>query len=74
AAQEVFNLKPKELCFHYLEDNKNVCFLGTEEEIKSIKEKIINTIEEIKKSEFKPNPGWDCKFCDYKDICEFRKF
>ncbi|MEA3295956.1 MAG: ATP-dependent DNA helicase, partial [Patescibacteria group bacterium] len=41
AAQEVFNLKPKELCFHYLEDNKNVCFLGTEEEIKSIKEKII---------------------------------
>lgn len=74
AAQEVFNLEPKELCFHYLENNKIISFLGTEQEIKSIKEKIIRTIEEIKKSEFNPNPGWNCKYCDYKDICEFRKF
>jgi len=45
-------------------------FLGSEKEIEKMKEKIIREIEEMKKSDFKPTPGWQCGFCDFKDICD----
>ena len=71
AAKEVFNMNPKELIYHYLNNNRKVSFLGTEKEIAKMKEKIIQEIEEIKTSDFKATPGWQCAFCDFKDICDF---
>ncbi len=71
AAEEIFKINPKELVYHYLNNNKKASFLGSEKEKNKMKEKIIQEIEEIKKSDFKPTPGWQCAFCDFKDICEF---
>jgi DNA helicase-2/ATP-dependent DNA helicase PcrA len=71
AAEEIFKLKPKELIYYYLNDGKKAVFLGTEKELKKQKEKIIQEIEEIKTSDFKATPGWQCGFCDFKDICDF---
>jgi len=71
AAEEVFKIKPKELIYHYLNDNKKASFLGSEKEIEKMKEKIIREIEEIKNSDFEARPGWQCGFCDFKDICDF---
>jgi len=71
AAEEIFRVEPKELIYYYLNDNKKVSFLGTENEKEQLKEKIIQEIEEIKKSDFKPCPGWQCGFCDFKDICDW---
>ena len=71
AAKEVFGIKPKELIYHYLNENKKISFLGKEAEIEKLKEKIIQEIEEIKTSNFKATPGWQCAFCDFKDICDF---
>ena len=71
AAEEIFKIKPKELIYHYLSDNKKASFLGTEKEKEQLKEKIIQEIEEMKKSDFKPTPGWQCAFCDFKDICDY---
>lgn len=71
AAEEVFKIKPKELIYHYLNNNKKASFLGSEKEIEKMKEKIIREIEEIKTSNFKPTPGWQCGFCDFKDICDW---
>jgi len=71
AAKEVLKLRPKELIYYYLEENKKVSFLGTDAEIKMQKEKILEEIERIKNSEFEPTPGWQCQFCDFKDICDF---
>ncbi|MFH1181292.1 MAG: UvrD-helicase domain-containing protein [bacterium] len=71
AAEEVFKIKPKELVYHYLNDNKKQSFLGKDMEIEKMKEKIIRIIEEIKSSDFKAAPGWQCSFCDFKDICDF---
>lgn len=71
AAEEIFKLKPKELVYHYLNDNKKISFLGAEKEKEQLKEKIIEEIEEMKKSQFKPTPGWQCGFCDFKDICDW---
>ncbi|MGB2762023.1 MAG: UvrD-helicase domain-containing protein [Minisyncoccales bacterium] len=71
AAEEIFKINPSELVYHYLNDNKKASFLGSEKEKNRIKEKIIQEIEEIKKSDFNPTPGWQCTFCDFKDICDF---
>ncbi len=73
AAEEIFNISPKELTYYYLNDGKKVSFLGTEKEKIILKEKISEEIQKIKKSNFQPTPGWQCKYCDFKDICDYRE-
>ncbi len=70
AAEEVLKISPKELVYYYLEDGEKASFLGTEKEKEKLREKILAEIEEIKTSDFKPTPGWQCSFCDFKDICD----
>ncbi|MDP3093526.1 MAG: UvrD-helicase domain-containing protein [bacterium] len=71
AAEEVLGLKPKKLTYYYLDEGKSVSFLGGKEDIKKEKEKIVKEIKEIQKSDFKPTPGWQCQWCDFKGICEY---
>ena len=71
AAEEVLKIKPKELTYYYLDDGKKASFLGTEQELEKQKKKIIEEIEKIKNSQFEPIPGWQCQYCDFKDICDF---
>lgn len=71
ASEEILKIKPKKLIYHYLNDGKKASFIGSEKEKEKLKEKIIQEIEEMKKSDFKATPGWQCSFCDFKDICDF---
>jgi len=71
AAKEVLHLEPKHLAYYYLEDGKKLSFLGTDNELENQKTKIIEEIEKIKNSEFEPTPGWQCQYCDFKDICDW---
>lgn len=62
-----------ELRYYFLSDNSSISFKGSDKEIEKEKEKLIETITEIKKQNFTPNPSAEnCKFCDFKDICDFR--
>ena len=47
--------------------------LWNPEEKEAFKEKLITQIEAIKRSKFEPTPGFHCRYCDYKHICEYRK-
>ncbi|HCC60027.1 MAG: hypothetical protein A2402_02355 [Candidatus Staskawiczbacteria bacterium RIFOXYC1_FULL_37_43] len=71
AAQEVLHLKPKQLAYYYLDDGKFASFLGSESDLQKQKEKIIEEAEKIKNSEFEATPGWQCQYCDFKDICDY---
>jgi len=71
AAEEVLHLKPQKLAYFYLDDGKVASFLGSDMDIQNQKEKILGEIEKIKNSEFDPTPGWQCQYCDFKDICDF---
>jgi len=71
AATEVLGLKPKMLSYYYLDDGKVLSFLGSDKELEDQKAKILDQIEKIKNSEFNATPGWQCQYCDYKDICDF---
>ena len=71
AGQEIFKGKSLKLSFYYLNDNKKISFIGSEEELNFLKEKIIKIIKQIQQSDFLPTPNqFKCKFCDFKDICE----
>ena len=72
AAQEVMKEEVGELVFYYLDNNSEVSFLGRDKELDKVKTKIISIIEEIKKGDFPPQPGQLCRYCDFKNICEFR--
>ncbi|MCD4694190.1 ATP-dependent helicase [bacterium] len=73
ATRDLFRQKVKSLSFYYLENNKEIEFLGGEKDIKKAEEKIIKTIQDIKKGDFSPKSGPLCKYCDFKDICEYKK-
>lgn len=73
AVEEVWQLKPVRLTFYYLNNNQPVSFLGSADELISLKEKILNQIEQIKQSNFAPTPSWKCQFCDFFDICDYRQ-
>ena len=73
AAEEVLGLKPKKLTYYYLDENKTISFLGTDIDKEKEKKEIIKEIEEIKRSNFNPTPGWQCDWCDFKNICERSK-
>ncbi|MFH1423338.1 MAG: UvrD-helicase domain-containing protein [Candidatus Nealsonbacteria bacterium] len=71
AAEEVLKIKPQELTYHYLNEYKKASFLGSDKDKQVLKEKIVREIEEMKNSDFKPTPGWQCSYCDFKEICDF---
>jgi DNA helicase-2/ATP-dependent DNA helicase PcrA len=73
ASETLLRQPVKELVFNYLEEGREVGFLGKEKELEKIKEKIIRVVEEIKQGDFPPKPGELCKFCDFNYICEYRK-
>lgn len=73
ACQEVLGIKPKKLTYHYLEENKKMSFLGTDLEIKNLKEKIKEIIRKIKNNEFNSLAGHNCEYCDFKDLCDLAK-
>jgi len=70
AAEEVYKIKPSGLAYCYLEDGSQKSFLGTDLEKQERKNKIINQIEAIKRGDFTATPGWQCQYCDFKDICD----
>ncbi|MBI5135205.1 UvrD-helicase domain-containing protein [Candidatus Uhrbacteria bacterium] len=66
--------QPKLLSYYYLEQNKKMSFLGTPEELEKVEQFVVETIENIRTSDFHPTPDpIVCGFCDFRTICEFRK-
>ncbi|MDD5109798.1 MAG: UvrD-helicase domain-containing protein [Patescibacteria group bacterium] len=72
-AKEIFGKPIGRLCLYYLEGNVQQTFLGTEKDLERLRAKILTAIAEIERGEFVPSPGKVCAFCEYRDICEYRR-
>src|SRR6056297_3063212 len=73
ATRDLLSQEIKSLSFYYLEANQEIEVLGSEKDLDKAREKIVETIRGIKKGEYPPRPTPLCKYCDYKDICDYRK-
>jgi len=74
ASKDILNINPQKLKLYYIIDNKNFEFEATDKDIIKIKDKIQDTIAKIKNGDFKATPEVNaCKYCDFRNICEFKK-
>ncbi|MFC1678217.1 ATP-dependent helicase [Patescibacteria group bacterium] len=77
AAEQALNKKIDNLQFYYLNNNSEINFVGSEEELRGMEEKILDSIKKIETAiqdnNFAPKPGPLCKYCDFFSICKFRK-
>ena len=74
AVEEDLGKKVSNLTYYYLEDDVKLSFVGDEKDKEKLKEKIISQIQEIQRLNFKPKPNQHiCGFCDFKEICEFKR-
>jgi DNA helicase-2/ATP-dependent DNA helicase PcrA len=61
------------LTFYYVNDGIRTSFATEGEELEKLKEKLLRTMDRIHEGDFTATPSPHvCKWCDYKDICEFR--
>ena len=74
ALGKLFNKPISKVTFYYLDENKSISFLGSQDDLQKLQADIISMIEKIKKSDFVATPNkFVCQYCDYKGICEDRE-
>lgn len=71
-AENLLNRKVSELTYYYLTNGAELSFTTKDKEKDEVLERIEEIINEIKESQFLPTPGFNCKYCDYNGICEFK--
>jgi DNA helicase-2/ATP-dependent DNA helicase PcrA len=69
AAQEKLGKRADRLIFHNLEDNSAICTARTDGELEGAKLRVLKVAEKIVRKEFPANPGYQCAFCPYRNLC-----
>lgn len=75
AAQDphILNAKVEKLTYYFLDDNVGVDLSPSDKELEATKTWILSKIDAIMSGDFEPTPGEWCKYCDFKNICEYRQ-
>jgi len=71
--ESLLNAKVSKLTFCYLESGHRTSFEATQKDEEKLIETIVKEIQEIKSCVFDANPTMLCKYCDFRNICEYRK-
>jgi DNA helicase-2/ATP-dependent DNA helicase PcrA len=73
AASRVLGLQPSKLTFHFLQNDSQQSFIGSEEDLIKFEEGIKEIIDTIVKGQFTAAPSsHNCRHCDFATICEWR--
>ncbi len=68
ALQEIFGLKVSKLTFCYLENGECLSFVAKPDELDLVKQDMLELIEEIKTSDFRPRKNGDCQYCQHGPV------
>jgi DNA helicase-2/ATP-dependent DNA helicase PcrA len=74
AVQKLYGRTPKLVGWWFLRQNKKIMVQITIENIEILIKKMNKIVESIRKSDFHPEPGWICKNCDYRLVCNDAKY
>lgn len=69
ACREGLGIRVSKLSLYFIDDNVKVSTSRTDEQLEACRTEILELVEEMKKSDFAPTPGFVCKFCDFRLIC-----
>ncbi len=73
AVENMYGKKPKLVGWWFLRKNKKVMVEISQEKTDKVKTKIGQIVTSIRNADFHPEPGWVCKNCDFKLICNEAK-
>lgn len=73
AARDILEKKPVAVSFYYIESNTKHTFEVTPEKLEKVETWIGETIRSIRQGNFTATPGRHCEWCDFREICDFRK-
>jgi DNA helicase II / ATP-dependent DNA helicase PcrA len=65
--------KVSQLSYYYLQDGSSLSFQAVDKEKIKLEAEIREQIKAIKKREFLAKPSLMCNYCDFKEICPWRK-
>lgn len=68
----IYGKKPEEvvLTFYFLDTGEKKSTKRAAEDLKKAKKELIEKAKKIEKSEFQPTPGYWCKRCEFKFLCD----
>jgi DNA helicase II / ATP-dependent DNA helicase PcrA len=69
AAQEIFELNPLRLTFHYLQNNQIQVTTRDAKRLDEAQKIVLEAAEDIRAGEFTAKPGFVCRSCAYRPIC-----
>ncbi|MBT3538668.1 ATP-dependent helicase [Candidatus Parcubacteria bacterium] len=62
------------LTFYYVNNDLKTSFVGKDKDMEKLQEKLLGVMKNIHDGKFTATPGKHvCKYCDFKEICEFRQ-
>jgi len=68
----ILNARVDSLTYYFMEESEAVAVPVGEKDLQKTEAWIRASIEKIRSGNFDPTPGQVCKYCDYKEICEYR--
>jgi len=69
ACRDVYNINVSKLSLYFIEDNSKKTTERNVEQLEEFKDRVVEIVESMKSSNFTPNPGFHCQFCDYQLLC-----
>jgi DNA helicase-2/ATP-dependent DNA helicase PcrA len=69
AAQEILELNPVRLVFHYLQNNQTQATTRNAKQLDEAQKLIQEAAADIRAGSFTPKPGYACRSCAYQPIC-----
>ncbi len=69
AARERWGYQPERLVLYNLEGNQAVVTRRCDGELEDARLKVLETATKVAEGRFEPKPGFQCRFCAYKNLC-----
>jgi putative RecB family exonuclease len=69
AAERAWDLDPEEIVFYNLQTNAGVVTTRNPEALDEAMEEIRKAAEGIATENFRPKPGFHCRWCPYRSLC-----